>query len=338
MLRITGREWIEVTRSPASVAELAEEVEGLVVVDVDGPGPSGDPALVPFVTVAVVSGVGAGVAAPGLETFDIVLSEGAAGWPDVAELDAVKSAVSEHPQASLVAAQVMRATPQLDVASALAFESAAYSMLQAGPEFGLWLATRDSPPPGGVAAGQPVVVSRDDNELRIVLNRPDVHNALNRAMRDGLVESLLLAASDASVEQVVLAGAGRSFCSGGDLTEFGTSPDPGTAHVVRSTRSAPWWASRVAGKLRAELHGACIGAGIELAAWAADVVAGEDTYVVLPEVGLGLIPGAGGTVSLPRRIGRQRAVYLAVTGARLDVSAALAWGLVDRVSGSTPHR
>jgi enoyl-CoA hydratase/carnithine racemase len=115
-------------------------------------------------------------------------------------------------------------------------------------------------------------------------------------------------------------------------------PDPVSAHVVRATRSAPWWTSRLAPKLRVELHGACLGAGIELASWAADVVATEDVAIALPEVGLGLIPGAGGTVSLPRRIGRQRSSYLAVTGTRLDAPAALAWGLVDRISGSTHRR
>jgi len=343
VLRITGREWIDSGRSAAAAADLAEEVDALLVVDVDGPLPPSEPSLRPFVTVAVAPDAAdaagaAGAAAAGLEAFDLVLSDAVPGVADVSSLDLITAAVGAHPQAALVAAQVMRSSVELDIASALVSESAAYSMLQAGSEFGAWLATRPASDRRGEQESQPVVVTRVDGELRIVLNRPAVHNAYNRAMRDGLVEALQLAAADSSLQQVVLAGAGRSFCSGGDLTEFGTTPDPVTAHVVRSTRSAPWWASRVATKLRAELHGASIGAGIELAAWAADVVASEDTYVALPEVGLGLIPGAGGTVSLPRRIGRQRSVYLAVTGARLDASAALAWGVVDRVNGSTRRR
>ena len=67
------------------------------------------------------------------------------------------------------------------------------------------------------------------------------------------------------------------------------------------------------------------------AAFADRVVARPDTFVALPEVAMGLIPGAGGTVSLPRRIGRQRTAYLALSGRRLDVATAHAWGLVDAV-------
>ena len=80
------------------------------------------------------------------------------------------------------------------------------------------------------------------------------------------------------------------------------------------------------------LHGACIGAGIELAAFAREVTATDDAHFQLPEVAFGLVPGAGGTVSLPRRIGRQRTAWLALSGRRIDASTALAWGLVDHVS------
>jgi enoyl-CoA hydratase/carnithine racemase len=86
------------------------------------------------------------------------------------------------------------------------------------------------------------------------------------------------------------------------------------------------------------LHGACIGAGIEVAAFAGDVTATEGAFFQLPEVGFGLVPGAGGTVSLPRRIGRQRTAWLALSGARIDTSTARAWGLVDRVSGTPRPR
>jgi enoyl-CoA hydratase/carnithine racemase len=87
-------------------------------------------------------------------------------------------------------------------------------------------------------------------------------------------------------------------------------------------------------RTRAELHGACIGAGIELAAYAGTVVARPNAFVQLPEVAMGLIPGAGGTVSLPRRIGRQRTAFLALTGRRIDAPTARDWGLVDRVEAA----
>jgi enoyl-CoA hydratase/carnithine racemase len=85
--------------------------------------------------------------------------------------------------------------------------------------------------------------------------------------------------------------------------------------------------------MQARVHGPCAGAGIELAAFAGTVVAEAGTTFRLPEVGMGLIPGAGGTVGIPRRIGRWRTLYLALTGHRIDVATALAWGLVDASAG-----
>jgi enoyl-CoA hydratase/carnithine racemase len=80
-----------------------------------------------------------------------------------------------------------------------------------------------------------------------------------------------------------------------------------------------------------ELHGACVGAGVEIPALAGRVFATPDTRVRLPEVAMGLIPGAGGTASLPRRIGRHRTAWLGLVGAWLDATTALAWGLVDEI-------
>ena len=81
------------------------------------------------------------------------------------------------------------------------------------------------------------------------------------------------------------------------------------------------------------MHGACIGAGVELPAFAARVVASEGAFFQLPELSMGLVPGAGGTASLPGRIGRQRTAWMALTGERVDLVMALRWGLVDEVAG-----
>jgi enoyl-CoA hydratase/carnithine racemase len=150
-------------------------------------------------------------------------------------------------------------------------------------------------------------------------------------MRDGLAEALQLVALDPSIEAVELRGAGPSFCSGGDLDEFGSSPDPATAHAVRSTRSPARLLAACSERVEARVHGACVGAGVELPAFAAHVVAAPDAFFQLPELGLGLVPGAGGTVSLPRRIGRQRTAYLALSRERIDAEQALAWGLIDSI-------
>jgi enoyl-CoA hydratase/carnithine racemase len=180
--------------------------------------------------------------------------------------------------------------------------------------------------------GPAVIVERDGSVIRMTLSRPHVHNAFSRRMRDELTDALTVVQADPSVQQVELRGAGPSFCSGGDLAEFGSFPDPATAHLVRLTRSAARAMAQVADRVHVHLHGSCIGAGIELPAFAGRVTADPATVIGLPEVALGLIPGAGGTVSIPRRAGRQRAAWLALTGERIDAATALAWGLVDEIT------
>jgi enoyl-CoA hydratase/carnithine racemase len=238
-------------------------------------------------------------------------------------------AIEDSPVAATALAMLLRASPDSSVIDALASESLAYSVLQAGPEFRSRLASlrRAAPDRGGT----PVTIRRDVDELVITLTRPHVHNAFNVAMRDELVEALTLALVDPTVGTVVLRGEGPSFCSGGDLSEFGTLSDPATAHVVRMTRNPGRLMALLRERLHVRLHGACIGAGVELAAFAGRVTATPDAHFVLPELSLGLIPGAGGTVSMPARIGRWRTAWLALSGARLDVDTALAWGLVDEL-------
>jgi enoyl-CoA hydratase/carnithine racemase len=175
------------------------------------------------------------------------------------------------------------------------------------------------------------LVDRRGDTLCIQLNRPDVHNAYNTAMRDQLTEALELAAADASIERVELSGSGPSFSSGGDLREFGTSEDPVLAHLVRTTRNPAPWLAQVADRAVVSVHGNCVGAGVELPGFAGRVVADPATTFRLPELAMGLIPGAGGTVSLPRRIGRPRTAYLAIAGVTIDAATARRWGLVDEI-------
>jgi hypothetical protein len=225
--------------------------------------------------------------------------------------------------------RLLKTTAHVPVADGLVIESLAYSTLLAGPEFAAWLAAR-TPHEPKPEEQPPVVVERADSTLTITLNRPTRHNAYSARVRDVLVEALDVAICDPSVSRVELLGAGPSFCSGGDLDEFGTTPDPATAHVIRLERSVASRLHQLRDRLVARVHGACIGAGTEFAAFCGTVVAADDTYFQLPEVEMGLVPGAGGTVSVCRRIGRWRTAYLALTGGRIDVERALAWSLVDR--------
>ena len=224
---------------------------------------------------------------------------------------------------------LVRATVFADVETALVAESATYSALQAGPEHQAWLGSRTRR--SGAEEGDVVCMQRDASTLRLTLNRPQVRNAFNAAMREALLDGLLVAEVDESIESVVIDGAGPSFCSGGDLDEFGTLADPASAHVLRVTRSVGRAVHRLRDQTTAFVHGACVGAGVELPAFAGRVVARADATFRLPEVSMGLVPGAGGTVSIPRRIGLERFLDFALSGDTIDARTALEWGLVDEL-------
>jgi enoyl-CoA hydratase/carnithine racemase len=256
-----------------------------------------------------------------------------------ASTEALVAAIRQNPVAATTFVQVLRVGRTLGAAEALVVESLAYSTLQAGPEHRSWLEAR--PRRETDERTEPTVrVERHDNELWVTLDRPERRNAYSARMRDELVAALEIAGADSTVTSVHLQGRGPNFCSGGDLAEFGTLPDPASAHAVRTQRSAGWWMSELGPRVTVHLHGACVGAGIELAAFAGAVEATEDATFTLPEVRMGLIPGAGGTVSIPRRIGTARTAWLAISGSRLSAVVAARWGLIDRLLpvGSEPSR
>jgi enoyl-CoA hydratase/carnithine racemase len=255
------------------------------------------------------------------------------GGPDLGEaLSRLRVAIERSPRAAITCGQLLRQTAALDTAGGLAAEAAAYSLLLGGPEFARWLGDRGTPrhrePPA-----EPVSVSREGGRLSIVLNDPGRRNAFSARLREALLDALLVGEADETVEAVELSGAGLAFCSGGDLDEFGAAKDLVAAYLVRLSR-APWRIiDRMAARVTVRAHGACVGAGTEMAAYAGRVVAAEDAFFALPEVQMGLVPGAGGSVSVPRRIGRWRAAWMMLTGDRLPAATALRWGLVDEVAG-----
>jgi enoyl-CoA hydratase/carnithine racemase len=244
---------------------------------------------------------------------------------------ALRIAATNRPQASVVLAQVLRATARLAVPAALNVESLAYSALLGGTECQRWLASRTRRQAQPTGPEPAVIVSRNDATMHITLNRPERRNAYSRELRDALAEALMVPALDETITSVIITGAGPSFCSGGDLDEFGTTPDPVTAHFVRTSVGAGLL-HRIASRTEVRVHGASVGAGVELAAFASRVVADPGATFRLPEVGMGLIPGAGGTVSIPRRIGRWRTLYLALSGAVLDAQTAAHWNLADEIA------
>jgi hypothetical protein len=336
-------------RNPFGLEELATSIRPMLALDLsDGFAQLSDDDLtdlgellqsVRAVTVGVVTAPIPTRAHETASRLDLLLAE-----PDstghgtaVVDLDpvedalrAVAAATTTNPEAAVAMGQLIRQRAYVSVPNGLVLESLTYSTLQSGNEFRSWLKERgpaEVPPD----SEPPVLSERVGSALEITLNRPLRANAVSAGLRDALVEALRVAAVDPSIDGVILRGAGRAFCAGGDLAEFGSTPNPATGHATRLTRSAGWWVHRLARDTRAHLHGACIGAGIEVPSFAGTVLAAPDTRIRLPEVAMGLVPGAGGTVSLPRRIGPHRTVYLGITGRELNAHEALAWGLIDRI-------
>ena len=251
---------------------------------------------------------------------------------NIDEIAPLTVGIHRSPIAAATFLQLLRATEKLPVADALMAESLAYATLQGGAEYGAWLeANRATAPAQPTDAGPPVVATRNKGELTLELNRASNRNAINVEMRDALAEAFRLVITDRSIRKVRLSGRGRCFSTGGDLTEFGSVPDPATGHIVRSLTLPARLLARFASRVEVRVHSACIGAGIELPAFARRIVAARNAFFQLPELKFGLIPGAGGTVSIPRRIGRQRTAWMVLTGHKIDAGLALKWGLVDRI-------
>ena len=277
-----------------------------------------------------------------LKSFDILLTDSRlsrlpAFVEDISiaiqELDEM---ISLHTQPALVLAHLLRQKAYQNVSQGLVLESLSYGMLQSGSQFKAWLNQR-----GDIARvldEKPVVLaSRSDESLEIYLNRPERSNAYSSDMRDQLFDFLQIARFDEAVTKVKLHGLGKSFCSGGDLAEFGSVDFPPDGHIIRLHRSPALSSHSIADKLEVYLHGVCAGAGIEIPAFASRVFGNESVEIFLPEISMGLIPGAGGTVSLPRRIGPQKTAYLAMSGKTLSLSDALAWGLIDEAVEYEPN-
>ena len=175
-----------------------------------------------------------------------------------------------------------------------------------------------------------VLTTRAGAVLTITLNRPDVYNAITRAMHAGLAEALSEAA-DPEVRAVVLTGAGRGFCSGQDLREFQSLPGS-IRDALEETYHPNIHAIRALEKpVVAAINGACAGAGLSLAC-ACDVrVASSAASFVPGFIGIGLVPDAGGSWFVHRLLGFARAFEWMVSNRRLDAEEALAWGLVSEV-------
>ena len=243
---------------------------------------------------------------------------------------ALIDSTNNHATSTLALGSVLRLTQQLTLAEAIAAEASAYSTLLAGPEFAAWLHSRSSKKVASGVEIERVLTSITGNTLSVRMNRKLRLNAIDGPMRAGLVDAFSIALADPTLE-VLLTGEGPCFSNGGDLREFGTTPDPATAWTVRMTQHPGWYLAQVADRATAHVHGKCAGAGVEMPVFASRVIADPDTTFFLPELSMGLIPGAGGCVSIPARIGRWRTLWWVLTGATLTATQALNWGLIDDI-------
>ena len=174
------------------------------------------------------------------------------------------------------------------------------------------------------ALDNPVSLRRDGNVAIITIDNPPV-NALRHGVRKGILDSVIAARDDASVEAIILTGAGRTFVAGADITEFGKPSQPPSlidVIAILDDMKKPTIAA---------VHGTPLGGGLELTMGCHFRVAAAGTRLGLPEIKLGLIPGAGGTQRLPRLVGIEKALPMILSGDPIPAKDALAAGLVDEI-------
>ncbi len=165
----------------------------------------------------------------------------------------------------------------------------------------------------------------------VTLDRPQVLNAFSVQMRDDLFEVLSAIRQDDEVRVLVLNGAGRAFCAGADLTEFLTAPSALAARDIRAARDLWGLMRAIPQPIVCALHGYVLGSGVELAMSCDIRIAARDVTFGLPEVHLGILPGAGGTQTVPRAIGLSRSLALMLANRRMDGEEALRFGMVNRI-------
>ncbi len=177
-----------------------------------------------------------------------------------------------------------------------------------------------------------ILFEKEGNVARITLNRPKALNAYSLRMRDELFEVLGVVRDDPDIRVTILKGAGeKAFCAGADLTEFLTAPPPVFAREARFDRDIWGRFLSINKPFIAALHGYVLGSGIEMSLCCDIRLCSEDARFGLPEVGLGIIPAAGGSQTLPRAIGPARAQDLLLTGRWIDAVEAQRFRLVNRV-------
>jgi len=177
-----------------------------------------------------------------------------------------------------------------------------------------------------------VIYEKDDGIAYITLNRPKALNAVNTRMRDELYEVLPAIDDDPDTKVGILRGAGeRGFSAGADITEFGTVPSQVIGRQIRWERDLWGQFLSVKKPLIVAIHGFALGAGIEMSMCCDIRIASDDARFGLPEVGIGMVPTAGGSQTMPRLVPQGMSMGLILTGEIISAAEALRIGLVHHV-------
>jgi hypothetical protein len=185
----------------------------------------------------------------------MTLSQRASGDPkvivvsDPVAAELLETRAAARPFAAVTAAWLLRQTTTLEVREGLRSESAAYSMLLAGPEY----AVAGPPRASADGADDLVALRQSGDQLEVRLSRPGRRNAVSAAMRDGLSDVFALAVADPRL-QVIPTGDGLEFSAGGDLNEFGTAPDPAIARLISAERNVSWLIHCCRSRVTVRLH------------------------------------------------------------------------------------
>ena len=177
-----------------------------------------------------------------------------------------------------------------------------------------------------------IIYEKNDSIAYITLNRPQVLNAYNIKMRDELFQVLGAIKTDPEIRVGIIKGSGdRAFCAGADLSEFLTAPPPVFARQARFARDIWGLFLSVPQPIIAAVHGYVLGSGVEIALFSDIRIAAEETQFSVPEMGLGIIPAAGASQTLPRAISISPAMDVLLSGRWIKAREALRLNLVNKV-------
>ncbi len=245
--------------------------------------------------------------------------------------EAILNIVRKAPKTAAACAQLLRSIESLPATQALRLESLCYAMLQGSEEHADWLAAQSPAAPAPVNHGECLRLDRNGDTLIVRMDRPQNLNVIDRDMRDALYAAFEMALIDPDLRLIKLRAEGRVFSTGAELSEFGTTRDPATAHAIRMRTLPATLLCDLPCLFDVHAQGPAIGSGLEVAAFAQTFTASPEAWFQLPEIAMGIIPGAGGCVSVSLRIGRSRALLMMLSGRKLNARQALEWGLIDSI-------